>query len=150
MKWDGYSGDYGPNFVGHSLGIGTFIINHPDFGWQALGGNVVSTSPTVKIQVRDTLRRRVFIAPLGQLFSLDAGSFSAVEYDSAANKVTLTVTAAPEGATSAASAPNGRLVITQTATVSGVNLLKPTGSLTQDAGAWVIPFQSGSATVTLA
>ncbi|KAI0803286.1 hypothetical protein BC629DRAFT_1581126 [Irpex lacteus] len=139
LKWDGYSGDYGPNFVGHSSALvpSSSTIR---FWLAGLGGNVV----------RDTLRRRVFIAPLGQLFSLDAGSFSAVEYDSATHKVTLTVTAAPEGATSAASAPNGRLVITQTAIVSGVKLLKPTDSLNQDAGAWVIPFQSGSATVALA
>ena len=150
LKWDGYSGDYGPNFVGHSLGMGTFIINHPDFGWQALGGNVVSTSPTVKVESRDTLRRRVFIAPLGQLFTLDAGSFSSVEYDSGAHKVTLTVTAVPEGVANAAAAPNGRLIVTQTAAISGTKLLSPTGNLSQDAGAWVIPFQSGTATIVLA
>ncbi|KAI0694411.1 hypothetical protein BC835DRAFT_1005706 [Cytidiella melzeri] len=150
LKWDGYSGDYGPNFVGHSLGMGTFIIDHPDFGWQALGGNVVSTSPTVKVQSRDTLRRRVFIAQLGMLFALDAGAFSAVEYNVNTREVTLTVTAAPEGVAEAAAAPNGRLVVTQTAAIAGVQLLKPTRSLAQDAGAWVIPFQSGTATVTLA
>ncbi|KAG6820154.1 hypothetical protein H0H93_004736 [Arthromyces matolae] len=31
LAWDAYSGDYGPNFSGHSMGIGTFIVNHPDF-----------------------------------------------------------------------------------------------------------------------
>ncbi|CAL1693913.1 unnamed protein product [Somion occarium] len=149
LKWDGYSGDYGPNFVGHALGIGTFIINHPDFGWQAFGGNVASTSPTIIVHPRDTLRRRVLIAPLGTLFVLDAGAFSSVEFNPTSKRVTLTITAAPEGASGAASAPKGRLVVTQTAQVPGVHLLKPSGNLSQDAGAWVIPFSEGRATVTL-
>lgn len=149
LKWDGYSGDYGPNFVGHSLGIGTFIIQHPDFGWQAFGGDVQSTSPTITVHPRDTLRRRVFIAPLATMFTLDAGAFLLVQFDPSKKSVTLTVTAAPEGASGAASAPQGRLVVTQTTPISGVHLLKPSKTLKQDAGAWVIPFTKGSATVTL-
>ncbi|KAI0347870.1 hypothetical protein BDW22DRAFT_1424125 [Trametopsis cervina] len=150
LKWDGYSGDYGPNFVGHSLGMGTFIIDHPDFGWQALGGNVVSTTPTIRVEPRDSLRRRVFIAPIATLLTLDAGAFSVVEYDANARRVTVTVTAAPDGVPRAAAAPNGRLVVTQTAAIAGVHLLKPTSRLTEDAGAWVLPFKSGSATIVLA
>ncbi|KAH8094626.1 hypothetical protein BXZ70DRAFT_946891 [Cristinia sonorae] len=149
LKWDGYSGDYGPNFVGHALGVGTFIVQHPEFGWQAFGGDVQSTSPTVIVHPRDTLRRRVFVAPLGTLFTLDAGAFSLVAFDPAKKSVTLTITAAPEGASSAASAPVGRLVVTQTAQVAGVRLLKPSSNLQMDAGAWVVPFTQGGATVTL-
>lgn len=149
LMWDGYSGDYGPNFVGHSLGMGTFLIDHPDFGWQALGGNVVATSPTVQVQIRDTVRRRVFIAPLGQLFSLDAGAFIELVYDPAAKTVSFTITDVPGNAPNAASAPQGRLVVTQTAALAGVHLVKPTKTLVQDAGAWVIPFTSGTGTVTL-
>ncbi len=149
LMWDAYSGDYGPNFVGHSLGMGTFVINHPDFGWQALGGNVLSTSPVVRVQPRDTLRRRVFISPLGTLLSLDAGAFSMVTFDPTTKSVSLTIVPAAEGAPSAASAPHGRLVVSQTAVIPHVRLLKPSKPLTQDAGAWVIPFSSGSATVTL-
>ncbi|RDB29286.1 hypothetical protein Hypma_016101 [Hypsizygus marmoreus] len=150
LKWDGYSGDYGPNFSGHTMGIGTYIINHPDFGWQALGGNVLSTSPTVQVQIRDPVRRRVYIAPLGALLTMDAGSFSTINYDPAARRVVVTVAAVPDGVTGAASAPNGRLVIQQRATLSGVSILKPTTSLAVDAGAFVIPFSSGTGTVTLA
>ncbi|KAI0073727.1 hypothetical protein K474DRAFT_1677710 [Panus rudis PR-1116 ss-1] len=150
LKWDGYSGDYGPNFVGHALGMGTFIVNHPDFGWQAFGGDLTSTSPTVVVHPRDSLRRRVFIAPLGQLFTLDAGAFAGVEFNPTSKQVTLTITAAPEGASSAASAPNGRLVVSQTAAISGVHLVQPTTDLKVDAGAFVVPFSSGRATVVLA
>ncbi|KAG6812634.1 hypothetical protein H0H92_001717 [Tricholoma furcatifolium] len=150
LMWDAYSGDYGPNFSGHSMGTGTFIVNHPDFGWQAFGGNVITTSPTVQVQVRDSVRRRIYIAPLGHMLSVDAGAFTLVAYDPSAQTVTLTIAAVPDGVTDAASAPNGRLVIEQKASVSGITLLKPTTNLVLDAGAFTVPFTSGSATVTLA
>ncbi|GLB43575.1 hypothetical protein LshimejAT787_1400870 [Lyophyllum shimeji] len=149
LKWDGSSGDYGPNLSGHTMGIGTYIVNHPDFGWQAFGGNVLSTSPTVQVQVRDSVRRRVYLAPLGQMLSVDAGAFSTVTYDPSARTVAVTITAVPDGVSGAASAPQGRLLIQQKATLSGVTLLKPTANLAVDAGAYVVPFSSGSATVTL-
>ncbi|KAF9444424.1 hypothetical protein P691DRAFT_711877 [Macrolepiota fuliginosa MF-IS2] len=149
LKWDGYSGDYGPNFSGHTMGMGTFIINHPDFGWQAFGGNVISTSPTVQVQVKDSIRRRVYIAPLGTLLTLDAGAFSTVAFNPSTRQVDVTITAVPDGASVAAAAPNGRLVIQQKASVSGFNGLKPSTTLSTDAGAFVIPISSGQGKVTL-
>ncbi|KAF8203956.1 hypothetical protein BJ912DRAFT_1028539 [Pholiota molesta] len=53
------------SFIRHAMGMGTYIISHPDFGWQAFGGNVISTSPTIQVQIRDSIRRRVYLAPLG-------------------------------------------------------------------------------------
>jgi len=149
LKWDGYSGDYGPNFSGHTMGMGTFIVNHPDFGWQVFGGNIISSSPTVQVQVLDSLRRRVYIAPLGTLLTLDSGSFSMVEFDPQSLSVTLTVSAAASGVTGAAPASQGRLVIQQKATIAGVGALKAPPALKPDAGAFVIPFTNGAAKVTL-
>lgn len=149
LKWDGYSGDYGPNFSGHTMGMGTFLVKHPDFGWQAMGGNVISTTPTVQVQVRDSVRRRVFIAPLAALLTLDAGAFSTIAYNPTARTVDVTITPVADGATNAASAPLGRLVISQTVVLAGVTLLKPSTTLTVDAGAFVIPFVSGVGKVTL-
>lgn len=149
LKWDGYSGDYGPNFVGHSLGIGTVIVDHPDFGWQALGGNVVSTSPVVKVQPHDSLRRRIFITPITTLLTLDAGAFSAVTFDPSSHKVTVTITASAQNALGAAAAPHGRLIVTQTSTTFGPVSFKPSPSLTEDAGAWIVPLKQGVGTVML-
>lgn len=149
LAWDAYSGDYGPNFVGLALNTGTHIVQHPLFGWQAFGGTVSSSSTSaVVVQPRDAVRRRVFLAPLGVLFTLDAGAFSQVVYSMAARTVQLTVLAAPEGVADAAAAPVGRLVVTQPAVVPGVGAVVPTTALKQDAGAWVIPFSSGQGTVT--
>jgi len=149
LAWDGYSGDYGPNFSGLSMGIGTTIINHPDFGWQAFGGIVTATSPAVSVQIRDPVRRRVFISPIAALLTLDAGAFSTISYTPSTQTVVVTITPAPDGATGAASAPNARLLISQTATISGVGVLKPTTTFPTDAGATVITYTSGVATITL-
>ncbi|OJT05990.1 hypothetical protein TRAPUB_3177 [Trametes pubescens] len=148
LKWDGYSGDYGPNFVGHALEMGTYLIEHPDFGWQAFGGSVLATTPTVRVQTLDSLRRRVFVAPLGAWFSLDAGAFSEVDFDPTKKSVTLSISAAAPGVSGAAPAPAARLVVANTAQ-NGLGVLKPTGTFKQDAGAWVIPFSGGTASVTL-
>ena len=42
LRWDAYSGDYGPNFFGHAVNTATYIVDHPEFGWQAFGGNIES------------------------------------------------------------------------------------------------------------
>ncbi|RDX49433.1 hypothetical protein OH76DRAFT_530269 [Lentinus brumalis] len=148
LKWDGYSGDYGPNFVGHALEMGTYIIEHPNFGWQAFGGDVVSKSPTIKVQTLDSVRKRVFLAPLGAWLTLDAGAFSEVDFDPAKRTVHLTITPSAGGVSGAASAPEARLLVQNTAS-NGLGVLKPTTNLDQDAGAWVVPFKGGVASVTL-
>ncbi|KAF8877962.1 hypothetical protein CPB85DRAFT_1443494 [Mucidula mucida] len=147
MKWDGYSGDYGPNFSGHSMGIGTYIVNHPDFGWQAFGGNVVSTGTTIEVDVLDTGRRRVFIAPIATLLSLDAGAFTHVAYNPTNHHVTVTMASAVG---QGAAAANARLVVKQTVSgYGGVGTLAVTGTHTVNAGAVIIPFSGGQATATL-
>ncbi|KZV68436.1 hypothetical protein PENSPDRAFT_582365 [Peniophora sp. CONT] len=148
LQWDGYSGDYGPNAFGLCVGTTMFLVDMPDFGWQAFGGIVTSTSPTVKVAVKDAVQRRIFVAPIGQLLSLDAGVFSSLEYDASARTVTVGIAAAAS-APNAASAPQGRLLVKQTAAISGVALLTPSSSLKQDAGAWDVPFSGGKATVVL-
>lgn len=139
LAWDAYSGDYGPNFVGHALGTGTFVLNHPDFGWQAFGGTVVARTATgVTVDVRDSVRRRVYVASLKAMFTLDAGVFATVIVDG--GSVQLTVLAKPPEVAFAAAAPQGRLVVEGSVT--------PTTSMKTDAGAFIVPFTSGTAVVS--
>jgi hypothetical protein len=129
------------------MGMGVYIINHPDLGWQAYGGNVVSSSSTsVVVQVRDSVRRRIFIAPIAALLTLDAGAFADITFNPSTKSAVVTIA---ESVGAGAAAPRGRLVIEKTATISGVTILKPSTSLAVEAGAFTIPFTSGSATVTL-
>jgi len=30
LKWDAYSGDYGPNFFGHAFNTATYVIDDPN------------------------------------------------------------------------------------------------------------------------
>jgi hypothetical protein len=123
-------------------------VNHPNFGWQAFGGTVTSvTGTSVSVSPRDTLRRRVYIAPLGALFTLDSGAFETVQYSTSDKGVTLSIVPSTGGAS--ASAANGRLLVSQPAAVSGVGALAPSGSYSRDAGAYVIPLSNGRASVTI-
>lgn len=150
--WDAYSGDYGPNFSGHAMAMGTYIVDHPLFGWQAYGGNVISesSSPIIRVQIRDSVRRRLYIAPLGSLLTLDSGAFSMAEYNPQALSLNVTIIPAPENS-SGAPAPKGRLTLQQKAVIPGVGPLRiiTPRSTDSDAGAFNIPFVNGQGTIVL-
>lgn len=82
LKWDAYSGDYGPNFFGHATNAGCYLVETKDFGWQAFGGEV-SATPDGKVALvpTDSFRTRLYIAPAGLFLTLDAGKFAGVLYD---------------------------------------------------------------------
>ncbi|KAH8835012.1 hypothetical protein DL96DRAFT_18758 [Flagelloscypha sp. PMI_526] len=147
LKWDAYSGDYGPNFSGMAQGILTVLVNHPDFGWQAFGGVATTSGNQVSVSVRDPVRRRVFIAPISALLTLDAGSFDTFVYDTSAKTITLGITAITPGISTSAAAPNGRLLIAKTTSAGAT--VTPQGTYNTTAGAYTIPFTSGAASVVL-
>ncbi|KAL1754688.1 hypothetical protein FB107DRAFT_215289 [Schizophyllum commune] len=147
LKWDGYTGDYGQSFSGHAMGMGTYILELPTYGWQAYGGVVTSRNGTIEVDVLDSSRRRVFVAPLGALFTADAGSFASVSFDPQALSVTLTLV---DAVGNGASAPNARVGVTQTASVNGVGTLAPTTNATEDAGAYIVQFSGSTASITFA
>ncbi|KAG8701711.1 hypothetical protein FRC08_003936 [Ceratobasidium sp. 394] len=94
------------------------------------------------------MRRRVYIAPLGVLLTLDAGAFDQVEYVIGSKSVVLGIVPAA-ASSSSVQAPVGRLLVSQPAVVSGVGTMVPSGTFTKDAGAYVVPFSSGRASVTV-
>ena len=119
LKWDTYTGDYGPNFFGHAVNSATYVINHPDFGWQALGGNVRESGGWVNVQALDSLRRRVYIAPLGLYLTLDAGTFESVSINPTTKAVSVKLSPA------APFTPRALLRIEQPARVAGVGTYQP-------------------------
>ena len=141
LRWDTYTGDYGPNFFGHAVNTATYVINHPDFGWQALGGNVRESGGWVNVQTLDSLRRRVYIAPLGLYLTLDAGTFESVAINPATRAVRITLSP------SAQFTPNALLRIEQPARITGVGTYQPARTLASERGAVVVPL--GTATTML-
>ncbi|WP_165106346.1 DUF5695 domain-containing protein [Limisphaera ngatamarikiensis] len=81
LRWDPYTGDYGLNFFGHVMTIGTYVARHPDWGWIAFGGEILASEPVLRVRPRDSLRQRFFLAPEALWLTLDAGRFDTVEYD---------------------------------------------------------------------
>jgi hypothetical protein len=126
LKLDPLSGDYGPNFFGHAWNTATYVVNHPEFGWIAFGGNVSVRGTSIKITPLDSFRSRIYIAPLGLWLTLDAGTFESVELDSSSGVVRVGFAASTEAT------PEARMRIYQPAKISGVGNYQPGGSLTAE------------------
>ena len=143
LRWDTYTGDYGPNFFGHAVTTGTYVINHPEYGWQAFGGNVTATAGSVNVRTLDSLRRRIYIAPLGLYLTLDSGTFESVAIAPATRAVRVTL--APAGPFT----PAARLRIEQPAKVAGVGTYAPARTFAAERGAITVPLGSTATVVEL-
>ncbi len=132
LKWDAYSGDYGPNFFGYALNTATYLINHSEFGWQAFGGNVKREGDWVKVEPRDGFRMRIYLASRGLWLTLDAGQFEEVDLNIATGVVRLGFARATAETTQAL------LRIEEPAGLASSHY-RPRQSLSQERGAFVIP-----------
>ncbi len=144
LKWDAYSGDYGPNFFGHAFNVGTYVINHPEFGWQSFGGNVHASGAWVTVQPLDSFRKRVYIAPLGLWLTLDAGTFESVAINTKSNVVRVTLSRADEFT------PNARLRVQQPAKLTNVGAYEPRQKFVNERDAFTIPLSRSTTVIDLA
>jgi hypothetical protein len=143
LKWDGYSGDYGPNFFGHAFNTATYIVNHPEFGWITFGGNVKLTGQRVMVQPLDSIRQRVYLAPFGLWLTLDAGTFESVEVNTRTNEIRIGLS--PRSADTA----QARLHIEQPAKIAGVGTYHPRSTLTKERDAYVIQLKPATSWIEL-
>jgi hypothetical protein len=147
LRWDTYTGDYGPNFFGHAITTGTYVLNHPDYGWQAFGGNVSQGGGWVTVQSLDSLRRRIYIAPLGLYLTLDAGTFESVMINPATGAVRVRLS--PAGPFT----PKARLRIEQPAKIAGAGEYDATRVVTPEwsveRGAIVLPLGRVASSIDL-
>jgi hypothetical protein len=132
LKWDAYSGDYGPNFFGHAVNTATYIIDHPEFGWQAFGGNVNVQGDWIQIQPRDSFRRRVYLAPRGLWLTLDAGTFQQVSINKRTQAVRIEL--APASPTT----PTALLRIEQPAKITNTGTYHPQQNFSQERGGYIV------------
>ena len=98
LRWDAYSGDYGPNFAGHVMGAATYLIEHPAFGWVSFGGNLEQKDGLVVVEPRDSARKRFFIASVSLWVELDAGQIETFSYDAKTKHVVVEVSKDNSGA----------------------------------------------------
>lgn len=90
LAWDGYSGDFGAGYLGHVVGSVCVLVLHERWGWLGFGGNVVEEEEggggeggggggggvggvKVKVQPKDTVRRKIYVAPMGAKVEISAG-----------------------------------------------------------------------------
>lgn len=144
LKWDGINGDYGSHFFGYAVNTATYIINHPVFGWQAFGGNVEVTDRQVQVTPLDSLRQRVYIAPLGLWLTLDAGTFSEIVIDN--RKKTCRLALSPASSYT----PKAYLRIEQPARRDDIGVYQPTTSYNIFRDCFEIPLSSQPTRITLA
>jgi hypothetical protein len=135
LKWDGYSGDYGPNFFGHAFNTATYVINHPEFGWQAFGGNVKADGNWIRIQPLDSFRMRVYIAPRGLWLVLDSGKFEGVAVNTRNNTVRVGLSAQTPSVSRAV------LRVEQPAKTASIGTYRPRQSLNRERDAYSIPLK---------
>ncbi|OMP87098.1 hypothetical protein BK809_0007184 [Diplodia seriata] len=146
LAWDAYSGDYGPNFLGHALGGATYLAaEHAAYGWTAFGGNIVGGSTNesvVTVAPKDAARRRVYVAPLGVYVQLDAGAVEEFGYEPAAKRLVVRVKG--DAGNGAVVARRAVVTVEQSAVVDGVGAVGVlTEGLETAKGGWVVDLSDG-------
>jgi hypothetical protein len=139
LKWDPYTGDYGPNFFGHAFNAATYVIDNPEFGWQSFGGNISAIGNWVNVQPLDSFRKRVYIAPLGLWLTLDAGTFERIAINERSDLVRVTLSRADRFT------PNARLRVQQPARSAQVGRYAPRRKFVNERDAFTIPLGSSPA-----
>ncbi len=143
MKWDAYSGDYGPNFFGHAFNVATYLINHPEFGWQAFGGNVKLAGDWVSVTPLDSFRMRFYVAPLGLWLTLDSGAFERIEVNKRTNVVRVALSPATQYTSDA------RLRVEQPAQLTGIGKYSPRKQFVIERDAYKVPLTANITTLEL-
>ncbi len=144
LKWDGISGDYGPNFLGMALGSGTYVVDDKEIGLVAYGGVLETTADgEIVVQPRDPTRKRFFIGPLGVMVTIDAGVIDSFTYASNSGVISVTLSQLP-GVPKAASA-----LMWVESTSDEVTYDVTTSNISPARKGWRVQFTGGSVTVEL-
>jgi hypothetical protein len=143
LKFDPLSGDYGPNFFGHALNTATYLIHHPEFGWVVFGGNLRVHNGVVDAIPLDSFRSRIYIAPVGLWLTLDAGQFSAIEFNPKTKVVRVELTPATQFTKEAL------LRVEQPAMMSPPITYHVSKPLHQERGAYVAPLSPATTWIEL-
>jgi Family of unknown function (DUF5695) len=133
LQPDPLTGDNGPNVFGHAWNTATYIVDHPEFGWVAFGGNLTVQGSVVMVTPRDCFQSRIYVAPLGLWLTLDAGSFESVEVNSLTGIVRVELAGADPITAEA------RLRVEQPAKIAGIGTYRPVSPLNFERNAYTVP-----------
>ncbi|GAB1321049.1 hypothetical protein MFIFM68171_11259 [Madurella fahalii] len=144
LRWDGYSGDYGPGFVGLALGSGTYLVEDVEAdGLLVYGGNLTTTGGVSTVYTQDAFRRRAFVGPLGLLVTIDAGVILDFTYRAADRAVSLTLSQLERGPKAASS------VVWLETTAGTGKFTVTTPGLAQTRLGWQVPLDTVPVTIDI-
>jgi hypothetical protein len=132
LKNDGITGDYGSGFFGYAINTSSYILEHPEFGWLAFGGNLKKEGDVVHVDLTTAAKSAVYVAPVGLWISLDAGKIESVNYNISTGALRLKLQKGDQFT------PNAVIRITQPAKLSGVGAYQIKGAYTPERGAHVV------------
>jgi uncharacterized protein DUF5695 len=133
LQPDPLTGDNGPNLFGHDWNTAPYIVNHPEFGWMAFGGNLTVQGSVVIVTPRDCFQSRIYVAPLELWLTLDAGNFESVEVNSSTGMVRVELAGADP------ITPEARLRVEQPAKIAGIGTYRPVSPLNFERNAYTVP-----------
>jgi hypothetical protein len=133
LRSDPVSGDNGPNFFGHAWDTATYVVNHPEFGWVAFGGNIKTEGDIVRVTPLDSRRGCVYVASVGLWMALDSGKFESVEINSKTGVIRVGL------APATAFTPVARLRLQQPAKLPGVGSYHPAKTFAAEREAYAVP-----------
>lgn len=114
LKNDGITGDYGSGFFGYAVNTSSYVLQHPEFGWLAFGGNLKMAKNIIDVKLTTAAKSSVYLAPIGLWISLDAGRISSLQYNISTGEVKLNLEKADQYT------PTAIIRIAQPAKISGV------------------------------
>jgi len=144
LRPDPLSGDNGPNFFGFAFATATYMLDHPEFGWLAFGGNVSERGGVVEVKPLDAFRARVYVAPLGLWLTLESGKFDSVGLNPQTRTLRIGLAARTRFT------PQARLRVEQPAKVPGVGMYRPSAETVKaNRDAYEIPLGASTTWVEL-
>lgn len=153
LHWDAYSGDYGPNFVGHVLGAATYLVEHPIFSWISFGGNVdAGNGSLITVEPRDAVRQRIFVAPVSLYVVFDTGTISSFSYSTVNHEVTVSIVSnsldsSVSGYDAASNAPQQAVLTWEQTGGQNTPEMKLSTDLARRLGGYLVDLSQSEATV---
>ncbi|WP_164675196.1 DUF5695 domain-containing protein [Anditalea andensis] len=86
---DAYSGDYGSGFFGYAINSKSILMNDMDFGWMGFGGNIISDSDNINMDITSGGRNKFYLAPEKTMIIMEAGKIESVNYHPKERKLKL-------------------------------------------------------------
>jgi len=91
LELDPYSGDFGVGFFGHVHLAASYYVHHPSHGPLCYLCDAINPTSTTNVTIfaRDSMRKRVFIEPLGFFLEILAGRIESVNVNLSSQSVTV-------------------------------------------------------------